>query len=343
METIKELLNKRTIADSTKKVYIKKLEMLHKGLGVEGTDDFGFIKDTDRTMEWINQFNSAKKRTLFNACMVALSPASRTIIPEDVAKEYKFYSDAAIDENKAIGEVKMEQKKNEKEDDNWATMKELKRVLKTYANALKVKGFSIESPPKTNGDINTLQKLLVGSLYIMQPPRRLEYGNMVRINHEDYSAMDNDKKNQNNFIVMKTKYKWYFSFGDVKVKQQKAQIVPLHKDLVKLVKMWVRATPDAPLLPPVKCDFGSGCECLDWGRSFLLTRSGQPQSSNGLSHFIRNNVFEPTGKMIGAGMLRKIYLSEKYAGDTPLAEKMETAELMNHSVSTADLHYTKKD
>ena len=33
METIKELLNQRTIADSTKKVYIKKLEMLHKGLG----------------------------------------------------------------------------------------------------------------------------------------------------------------------------------------------------------------------------------------------------------------------------------------------------------------------
>jgi hypothetical protein len=322
METIKELLNKRTIADSTKKVYIKKLEMLHKGLGVEGTDDFGFIKDTDRTMEWINQFNSAKKRTLFNACMVALSPASRTIIPEDVAKEYKFYSDAAIDENKAIGEVKMEQKKNEKEDDNWATMKELKRVLKTYANALKVKGF-IPSPFSTNGDKNTLQKLLVGSLYIMHPPRRLEYGNMVRINHEDYSAMDNNVKETNNFIVNKTKYKWYFSFGDVKVKQQKAQIVPLHKDLIKIVKLWYASTPDAI--------------------SFLLTRSGQPQSSNGLSHFIRNNVFEPTGKMIGAGMLRKIYLSEKYAGDTPLAEKMETAELMNHSVSTADLHYTKKD
>ena len=322
METIKELLNKRTIADSTKKVYIKKLEMLHKGLGVEGTDDFGFIKDTDRTMEWINQFNSAKKRTLFNACMVALSPASRTIIPEDVAKEYKFYSDAAINENKAIGEVKMEQKKNEKEDDNWATMKELKRVLKTYANALKVKGF-IPSPFSTNGDKNTLQKLLVGSLYIMHPPRRLEYGNMVRINHEDYSAMDNNVKETNNFIVNKTKYKWYFSFGDVKVKQQKAQIVPLHKDLIKIVKLWYSSTPDAT--------------------SFLLTRNGQPQSSNGLSHFIRNNVFEPTGKMIGAGMLRKIYLSEKYAGDTPLAEKMETAELMNHSVSTADLHYTKKD
>ena len=273
-------------------------------------------------MEWINQFNSAKKRTLFNACMVALSPASRTIIPEDVAKEYKFYSDAAIDENKAIGEVKMEQKKNEKEDDNWATMKELKRVLKTYANALKVKGF-IPSPFSTNGDKNTLQKLLVGSLYIMNPPRRLEYGNMVRINHEDYSAMDNNVKETNNFIVNKTKYKWYFSFGDVKVKQQKAQIVPLHKDLVKIVKLWYSSTPDAT--------------------SFLLTRSGQPQSSNGLSHFIRNNVFEPTGKMIGAGMLRKIYLSEKYAGDTPLAEKMATAELMNHSVSTADLHYTKKD
>ena len=323
METIKELLNQRTISQSTKSVYIKKLEMLHKGLGVEGADDFGFIRDTDRTMEWINQFNSAKKRTLFNACMVALSPATKTSIPENVAKEYKFYSDAAKDENVKIGEGKMEQKKTETESDNWATMDELKKVVKTYANALKVKGLGINSPPKKVMDINILQKLLVGGLYTLHLPRRLEYGNMVRINHEDYSALDTDVKERNNFIVTKTKFKWYFSFGDVKVKQQKAQIVPLHKDLVKLVKVWYASTPNQD--------------------SFLLTRSGLPQSCNGLSHFMRNNVFEPTGKVIGASMIRKIYLSEKYEGDTPLKEKMETAELMNHSVATADLHYTKKD
>ena len=323
METIKELLNQRTISQSTKRVYIKKLEMLHKGLGVEGADDFGFIKDTDKTMKWINQFNSAKKRTLYNACMVGLSPASKTSVPEDVAKEYKFYSDSAKDENVRIGEIKMGQKKTQTEEDNWTTMKELKMVVKTYANALKVKGLGINSPPKKEGDINMLQKLLVGGLYTLQLPRRLEYGNMVRINHEDYSALDTDVKERNNFIVNKTKFKWYFSFGDVKVKQQKEQIIPLHKDLVKLVKIWYASTPNQD--------------------SFLLTRRGEPQCCNGLSHFIRNNVFEPTGKIIGASMIRKIYLSEKYEGDTSLAEKMETAELMNHSVATCDLHYTKKD
>ena len=324
METIKELLNERDITDSTKNLYIKKLEMLHKGLGVEGDDNFRFLRDTERTLDWINQFKSSKKRTLLNACMAGLSPASKTSIPEDVATAYKFYSEETRAENKIITNTKSEQKMTEREGENWATTKDLKKVLKTYYNALVVKGVStIGNPPTKRNDIETLQKYLVGSLYIKHPPRRLEYGNMIRISHDDYSALDDEIRNSTNFIVTKSKFKWYFSFGNTKIKTEKAQIVPLHKDLVKLVKMWYATTPDAT--------------------SFLLTRNGDPQTSNGLSHFMINRVFEPTGKLIGATMIRKIYLSEKYAGDTPLLEKMNTASLMNHSPSTADLHYVKKE
>ena len=322
METIKELLNQRQITDGTKNLYLKKLEMLHTALS-EGEDNYDFLKDTDKTLEWIAQFNSAKRRSLLNSAMVGISPASRTDIPEDVADIYKIYQDKMLGETTKYEEGKSEQTKSDREGANWATIKDLQKVLKTYSAVLRVKGINNKNPPTRKDDIQTLQKILVGSLYLMHPPRRLEYGEMMRINEKDFNALDTDVKERNNFIVSKSKFKMYFSFGNTKVKTTTSLKIDLHKDLVKIVRLWYSATPTA--------------------QSFLLTRNGEPQNCNGLSHFLISQVFEPTGKKIGAGMIRKIYLSEKYKDDTPLKEKQELGKLMNHASTTADLHYIKKD
>jgi len=325
METIKELLTQRAISNSTKKLYIKKLEMLHKSLGVEGEDNYDFLKDTDRTLEWINQFSSAKRRSLLNSAMVGISPASKTIIPEDVAETYQFYRDKMLAEGLKYSKEKEEQKKTETESKNWATMIELKRVLKTYAQQLKIKKIGISSPPTKSKDIETLQKLLVGLLYTTQNPRRLEYGNMTRINEDDYFKLPQDERENNNYIVKKSTFKMYFSFGDVKVKDplKRSLKVDINKTLLNIIRIWYKTTPNAT--------------------SFLLTNQGNRQCCNGLSKMLIQRVFEPTGRDVGASMIRKIYHSEKAKNDRSLKEKMEIAETMNHSAQTAELHYVKKD
>ena len=334
MESIKEHLKQREISQSTVLLYVKKLEMLHDGLGIKNNwEDFSFLMDTDRTIAWINQFNSAKRRTLLNAAMVGLSPASKKNIPVEVEKEYDIYRKTMMKEGKTVSDNKITQQKSVKEDLNWTTIKDLNRVLKTYANALKIKGFNIKNPPTKNTDINILQKLLVGSLYLLQPPRRLEYGIMKTINEKEYSNLDTSILENNNYIVTKSKFKMFFSFGKTKVKRkpdERVQKIDLNKNLVKLVRFWFATI---NLLPKP-----NGIE-----NSFLITRELKPQSANGLSKFLINNVFEPTGKLVGASMVRKIYLSEKYKDDTPLLEKMKVAELMNHSASCGEMHYVKKN
>ena len=280
MEHIIDQMNDREIAESTKKLYVKKLEMLHKGCGTD-EDDYQFLKDTDKVLGWISQFKSAKRRSLYNSALVGLSPASKTEIPQDVALQYDIYRAVMIEENAKVLEDKVEQKKTD-----------------------------------------ILQRNLVGCLYLAQAPRRLEYGNMVRISKKDYDGLDTEVKESNNYVVRAGVRKMFFSFGDTKVKKATLQTINIHPQLVNLIRMWYSATPDAT--------------------SFLLGYKGEPQSCNGLSKYLIGKVFEPTGKKIGASMIRKIYLSEKYEKDTPLKEKMETAALMNHSAGTAEMHYVKK-
>ena len=76
--------------------------------------------------------------------------------------------------------------------------------------------------------------------------------------------------------------------------------------------------------------------------SFLLNSRGKALTSNGLSKFLLNKVYESTGKKVSANMLRHIFLSDMYKGETPLSEKKRIAQLMNHSLATAELIYTKK-
>ena len=42
-------------------------------------------------------------------------------------------------------------------------------------------------------------------------------------------------------------------------------------------------------------------------------------------------------------MVRHIFLSEKYEGETGLKEKKELATQMNHSVNTQEVYYIKKE
>jgi hypothetical protein len=321
MEHIIDQMNDREIAESTKKLYVKKLEMLHKGCGTD-EDDYQFLKDTEKVLGWISQFKSAKRRSLYNSALVGLSPASKTEIPQDVAQQYNIYRDVMLEENAKVLEGKVEQKKTETEDGNWATIKELFKVVKTYKDVMRVKGYSLKNPPQREKDVDILQRNLVGCLYLAQAPRRLEYGNMVRISKKDYDGLDTEVKESNNYVVRAGVKKMFFSFGDTKVKKATLQTIDLHPKLVNVVRMWYAATPDAT--------------------SFLLGYKGEPQSCNGLSKYLIGKVFEPTGKKIGASMIRKIYCSEKYEKDTPLKEKMETAALMNHSAGTAEMHYVKK-
>ncbi len=352
METIKEKLNNRNITDSTKSVYLKKLQMLQEGLEQK---DFNFLKDTDKVITWVNQFKFAKRKSLLNSAMVGLSPASKKDIPDDVKDAYGVYRDLVINMSAEEKETKKEQKKNLKESEKWRTMKDLENIRDHYGKQLKKKGYNQKTTEwKDPADRHLLQKYLVATLYTTQPPRRLEYGNMKRIREEDYFLESQEERESNNYIVVKNKRNKYFSFADVKIPDPDNRIVkiPINKVLNGVINCWFNLTGEGEgwawvkFLNPCdgvkrkaktnKCKNGSIKQ-----QSFLQDFNGDPMTSNKLSKYIIQKVFAEHG--IGVGMIRHIYLSEKYENDTPLKEKEETAKMMNHSVGTAELIYVKKD
>jgi len=331
MEEIKKELEKRPVTESTKKLYVKKLEMLREGINEQWADlpeGYGFLTDTDKVLDWISQFKFAKKKSLLNAAMVGLFPSSKMVIPEnvelnDMQEAYKIYRDLNLSMGKEDKKANIEQMKTLKESDKWTTMKELEKVRNKYARELKKKGYTQKTTEfKSKSDKETLQKLLVSSLYTTQPPRRLEYGNMTRIDEKDYFKLDAKEKENNNYIVTKNRNKKYFSFGDVKVPDPDNRVVkiPINKVLNAVINTWYSLTD---------------------GSSFLQNSRGERQTSNGLSKFLIQKVFKSLGN-IGAGMIRHIFLSEKYKNDTPLKDKVELAKLMNHSANTAETIYVKK-
>jgi hypothetical protein len=345
LEDLKIQIGTRDITESTRNLYFNKLVMLHNGYpgphkikrSIERSAEryCNFLHDHEQVLNWIDQFSASKQKALVNACMVGLSPSSKIHIPEKNRDAYDIYRNVLLEIGKVDRNNMSAQLKNKKESDNWTTMKELNRIRMVYGKDIKSRGYNTSSNWNNTKDVDTLQKWLIASLYTTQPPRRLEYGNMWRINEQQYFKLSQEMRENNNYIVTKTLNKKYFSFADVKVPDPDERIIkiPINSGLNSIIRLWFNAT---------------HCDAHDGGGSrvempFLLNKSGSNLTSNGLSKMLINNVFEPSGKRIGAGMIRHIFLSEKYKNDTPLKDKEELGKLMNHSAGTAELIYSKKD
>ncbi len=325
METFKELIKKRGIKEPTQKVYAKRLEELLDNLNDKKHDSLDILKEPDKILKYIDQFKYGKKKSFLNACLAGLSPESTLTVPKEHLPLYKIYGIQLKNINKYERKINEEQIKTKRQEDKWTTMAELEKIRDDYGTLLKKKKYNSASKEfKDPRDRSLMLKYLIASLYTMLPPRRLEYGNMKRINEHEYFALSNETRENNNYCVVKNKNRKYFSFGDVKSPDPDNRVVKIDipKKLNNIINMWFGVTDS---------------------ESFLITSHGIDMTTNALSSFIRHNVFPMNGKEIGASMIRHIFLSEKYEGEKGIKEKQELATMMNHSVNCQDIYYIKKE
>ncbi len=325
MENFKELIKKRGIKEATQKVYTKRLEELLDNLNDKKHDSLDILKNTDKVFAYINQFKFGKKKSFVNACMAGLSPASKISVPEENLGFYKVYYTEMNNINKYERKVSEQQIKTKRQSDNWASMADLEKIRDDYGKLLKKKKYNSASKEfKEDGDRSLMLKYVIASLYTILPPRRLEYGNMKRINEHEYFVLSNQTREDNNYCVVKNKNKKYFSFGDVKSPDPDNRIVKIDipKKLNNIINMWFNITNS---------------------ESFLVSAQGIDMTTNALSTIIRHSVFPNNGNPIGASMIRHIFLTEKYKNESSLKEKQELATQMNHSVGSQELYYIKKD
>ena len=324
MNKIKKAIDDaRNIKPNSLRAYTISINKLHNALfnkDIDETSDkanpLDFLKDEDGVLKAIKDLKINTQKNYLSAVIVALDSMN----PKRYETELKEYREYLDDLNK---EYIKELEKNEKtsnQKENWVSLKELKKVMNSYKRDLQDRDvFKKESLTKKQRDI--LQMWVVANLYLHDdnPPIRLDYGGMKVIGISEYNDLTNDEEESNNYLVVNSRTKKFFHFGEFKSKKAHGiKKIPVGKVLNSVLNIWLRFNDTGYL---------------------LVDSRDKPMNSNQLSKYI-SKVFAPTGKKITANQLRHIYISEKHPVEVNDSKK-ETASKMMHSVSTQE-KYSKK-
>lgn len=192
--------------------------------------------------------------------------------------------------------------KSVKQEENWLSLDELNKILEAQERLI----VGLKKKKKISEEqYADLLSHLVLSLYTKMPPRR----------STDYTAMvvsePTEEKDKNYFN------NGHFYFNNFKTKKTyQQQVVKVTKDMVDLLKLYLKFKPKEP-------------------NNLLVSASGTPLTNLSL----RQMLHKMTGKNISTQMLRNIYVTDKVS---PMVEKMnDTAEAMGTSVQQLIATYSK--
>tara|TARA_R110000824_G_scaffold347197_1_gene533990 strand:- start:519 stop:1478 length:960 start_codon:yes stop_codon:yes gene_type:complete len=316
MEQIKDSINKaRTLRPTTLKTYTTNLNKLHKKMfDNEPLTSLDFLLKYEKVVDTLADLKLSTQKTYIAGIVVALSASKENKYEKILVK----YREIMINNIKSYDEEVKLQKKSETQNENWVSMKALKKVINNYKSELERQGiFKKETLNKKERDL--LQKWLVGSLYIIDtgnPPLRNDYTPMEVITLTNYNKLPKSDVENNNYLVNQSRNKKWFSFGEYKTRKTYGiKKINLGKKLNAVMNIYLKFHKD---------------------KNLLLNNRGEALSSNGLTKYIQK-VFSPTGKVISANLLRHIYISEYLTGPS-LQDKQALGEKMGHNVNTQELY-----
>ena len=282
------------LSDTSVMLYMKNLRRLNAG---QPLSDFKFLDRPKVIEDFLNQYAETTKRNFIIAIVSALNLAGTT------AKHKKLYGEY----------YKMMMEKNKEIKENGGKTKEgmpsWDAVLEKY-NALKTKVMETTDFSKDTA-FNDLLKLLVTSLYVLQPPRRNgDYLEMkvVPTYSEDLPTTVNYLDTKKGEFIF-NKYKTSKKYGEFR----KA----IEPELRAIVSLYLKHHPN----------LWEGRKQKKEPVPFLVYRDGEPlHQLNSITRLI-NSVL---GKGVGSSALRHFYITEKYGKVEE--EQAKDAEAMAHSV-----------
>ena len=303
MDIIKVIEETRpSLSQSSLNVYLTNLRKLRDEIDKPDSKGIGFLRKREKVEEYLNNLKLATQQTYLIAIRNALLAYNEKGKLDSLLE---FYYNKFLNNKKVIDEERSKNEKTDKQEANWVSLEELRDVMDKYGKQIKSEGFN-KKTELNKKQMDLLQKWLVANLYLhdANPPTRLDYSPMTVITEADYKDADKSK----NYLVIKSRNNKYFAFNDFKTsKSSGAKEIKVGSKLNSALNLWLKFNKTGTL---------------------LLNGKGEPMSSNHLSKYI-NEVFKPTGKKVGASLLRHIYISTKFP---PVSkEKQEVADKMLHS------------
>jgi site-specific recombinase XerD len=280
-------INRPNLSASSLKTYSSVLRNLQKNMKGEGIEWFS-NNDKD-IIEYLENKTPQTKKTTLSALFVLTKQQSFKQVMMQVMKQVN-------DENK-------EQKMNEKQKENWMSVKEIKDKYEPLEKKIK----SMLSNKSILNESTMMEFLLVsflGGVVKNLPPRRSQDYTELKIRNFDTKKDNYYKKSKFYFNVYKT------------ARVYGLQIIDVPKDLDIILKKWIK---------------------INSNDYMLYSTNGNKLTSPQVTRIL-NKVF---GKNISTSMLRHIYLTDAYKNIPALNEMQNIATDMAHSVSTA-MEYIKR-
>jgi len=170
----------------------------------------------------------------------------------------------------------------------------------------------------TAKDKNLIQVYTLYNIYTRLPLRN-DLAGMEVINKRAYNKLSEEEKKSENYLVI-NKNSMFFVLNKYKTSSKYEELkIDIPKDLEKLLRQYIRIN-------------GMGV--------LFKSSTGKPLSRNALSQLLLKTSKKYMGKSISTTMLRKIYLSSKYADMKEELEKDN--KVMGHSKEVAMESYIKK-
>lgn len=327
----KNLIFHRNLKNSSVKMYESTLNTIAETFSTRYiTKDF-IRKNIDNIIQHYKKEGShSKQQGVLSVLLIVLSPkGTDKYLPEDKTL-YEKIKKELWEHNKLYKKDKLEQKKTQKEKDNWIEYDVIRDWIRNnYKIIIKKAKGKLEV-----GTLNDLQELLVIMLYHFIPPRRLDYSTMIITTPNKYDKMD--KRNVNAFVITRPQRDSFISFGADIAKSKKKEdcvIVKMGKDYDEFPNVVLKV-----LKQIIKQIYKND----DGNYRMLQNSNGGDMSKPSMTKFIKKTFNKHFEKDVSATLLRKIYLSN-IKQELSLKKRLRIAEIMNHSVLTAMWHYTKID
>lgn len=316
MDDVLEYFSTKNITESSKKLYIRNLLTLNGGIEFK---NLNFLKNEEAILEKIAKYKPNTRRT-YIISIVSLLKGLSTTEPKKYKKLYDKYYAILDVYNK---ELKTNNEKSEKETANWISQDE---VIKKWEELHAI--LATLTTKKINEEqYSELQRLVVLSLYALLPPRRnadyqnmYVYNKMPRAKVLDIAGNFVDVPPAHNILDMKDNKFIFTNFKTSKAYPRQEVTIP--ETLRNIINVFLK-------YHPLYKKTGNEVP-------FLCTYTGLPYSN---ANDITRILYKVFGKKIGCSMLRKIYLTNKYADS--VKEMANDATAMGTSPSTIESQYVK--
>jgi hypothetical protein len=309
MNTISDKLKEeRNLSDPSVKLYLRQLTTLNDN---ESFKNLNFLKKVDDILEKLKDYKENTKKSYLSAIEAVLSLFKKN---KQSLKLYETYK-GLLEEKKKDYNDKDKNEANEKEQDNWLSLEEIKKTKDDLLEGL------YEKKSITATDWSKLLRAFLISLYTDLLPRR----------NQDYllcfiikKSKKDDNKDLNYLVLDENK----FVFNKYKTsKSAGQQIIEFgnNDSFKRILNLYLKHHPlfkkSKGLIP------------------LLVDSKGVPPTTPNWITKLLNKTFK---KKVGSSLLRKIYLTSKYGDQLEkLKEMKEDAKKMGHSTGAQQGIYIK--